>query len=184
MQQPLIVMIAEKKTGFRQYTIKDFVFDDIYKKCGFKQPSGFECRKIWELNDYKLSIHGKISGRPDSINDKPTILHPNEPSISYFGTVILLCQEKKEDKWEYCNLTKQLWAQLYNILVPSSVEDVPKPDDSNSVLSDKVSDAAQATIEPLKKQKKAKTKQPVIEEPFDAAEDELEEEEYIWGAAP
>jgi len=61
------VIIINKVGVLKKLTIKEFDVKTLYKKCGFKQPNGFEKRAEWKVTlsgvTHLVYLYAKVTGR-------------------------------------------------------------------------------------------------------------------------
>ena len=156
----LIIIIIDKTGLAKTLNVKDYKECDLYKKCGFKQPDGFEKRIEWN----NICIFGKINGKANMVNkyDFPPPLN-NE---LFFGSCAVVCDKM--------NLTLDLWETI----MKDVMTDV-KNDEKKEVKNEPVK---------IKKDKKEKEKEEEDDvcskndEVDLSSEDigsELSEEEYV-----
>uniref|UniRef100_A0A6C0HS87 Uncharacterized protein n=1 Tax=viral metagenome TaxID=1070528 RepID=A0A6C0HS87_9ZZZZ len=86
----------------------------LYKKCGYKNPVGFEKQTTWKcrINGKMTNVilYAKITGRSGSENkyDFP----PPVDNILYFGSCCLVAKNGEK----YSSLTIDLWKTIYETL--------------------------------------------------------------------
>jgi hypothetical protein len=119
MSQPLDVIIIERLGSLKIHSIKDFKIEELYKKCGFKKPDGFDKQTEWQIKHdgkkYIVRVYAKSDGRSNSENkyDFP----PPIDSKLFFGSCALVCMVKKDDGSNiFTNLTIPMWTKMYEKL--------------------------------------------------------------------
>ncbi len=110
------IILVEKSCTVKCLTVKTLCEDELYKKCGFKKPDGFECAAEWcvKLGGVKriLLLYGKTSGRANAENkyDFP----PPADNLLFFGTCAVTCKDKATG--DYCDITTDMWEKAYETL--------------------------------------------------------------------
>ena len=99
--------------------VKEFVEEELYKKCNFKKPDGFIKQTIWKLKSegkkWSVSVYAKTEGKANMENkyDFP----PPIDSTLFFGSCALVCQQIKDDgSLEYVSLSVEQWEKFYEKL--------------------------------------------------------------------
>jgi hypothetical protein len=147
MSQPLNVIIVEKVGTLKSLAIKDFKFEDLFKKCGFKKGDDFLKQAEWNAKfdgkKYYIEVYGKTDGRPGSENkyDFP----PPIDSTLLFGSCAIIAYYKTEDgKKAFIDLTLPLWNKIYEKLfggfedlTSNSAEDENEEDELDSIPKSK-----------------------------------------------
>jgi hypothetical protein len=115
-----MVIIVEKNAILKQLTIKQFVPEELFKKCGFKKSDDFIKQVEWKLktegNKYLIEVFGKTDGRANNEN-KYDFPPPNDYTL-FFGScaVVAKVQEKEGDDFVLVNLSVELWNKIYEKL--------------------------------------------------------------------
>jgi hypothetical protein len=119
MSQALGIIIVDKSGTLKVLNVKDYKEDDLYKKCGFKKPDGFEKQTEWSSKidgqRYLTSLYAKADGKANSENkyDFP----PPVDTKLFFGSCALVASLKKDDGSRVqCNLPITLWDKIYEKL--------------------------------------------------------------------
>jgi len=119
MSQALGIIIVDKSGTLKILNVKDYAEEDLYKKCGFKKPDGFEKQTEWSSKidgqRYFVSVYAKTDGKANSENkyDFP----PPVDTKLFFGSCALVACIKKEDGTRVaCNITLPLWEKIYEKL--------------------------------------------------------------------
>lgn len=147
MTQNLGVIIVEKTGSLKSLTIKDYKEEDLYKKCGFKKPDGFEKHTEWKIKmdgkKYIIAAYGKTEGKANMENkyDFP----PPIDTTLFFGSCLLLCTLLKDDgKKEPISLSLEQWEKMYEKLfggfedlTTTAVEDEAEEDELEGVPASK-----------------------------------------------
>jgi hypothetical protein len=140
---PQSVIIVEKLGELKSYNIKDYKEEELYKKCGFKKPDGFEKQVEWNIryegNKYVVYMYGKLEGKVNTENkyDFP----PPIDSKLFFGNCILVGFIKDDTKQlQPIALTLPLWEKLYEKLfggfedlTNTSIEDEEEEDELENI---------------------------------------------------
>jgi hypothetical protein len=125
-------VIVEKSGSLKEVSVKNINKDEIYKKCGFRKPDGFECRTTW--NDVKIGnqthsiqLWARDDGKADTENkyDFP----PPVDKVLYFGNCALV-QVFNKDHDSFTNLSKDLWLKIYEKLF-GGFEDIGDENDDD-----------------------------------------------------
>jgi len=109
------IVIVEKGGELKQTNIKDFKYDDLYKKCKFRKSDGFDKRTVWEkkINGKKVIVElwARNSGKVNTENkyDFP----PPVDNALYFGSCALVGKDKDGNT---VDLSLPTWKKLYEKL--------------------------------------------------------------------
>ena len=147
MTQNLGVIIVDKTGSLKSLTIKDYKEEELYKKCGFKKPDGFEKHTEWKMKmdgkKYIVAAYGKTEGKANMENkyDFP----PPIDTTLFFGSCLLLSSIAKDDgKKEPISLTLELWEKMYEKLfggfedlTATAAEDEAEEDELDAVPASK-----------------------------------------------
>lgn len=119
MAQNLSIIIVEKLGSLKSLVVKDYKEEELYKKCGFKKPDGFEKQTEWgiklEGKKYIVAVYAKTDGKANSEN-KYDFPPPVDTTI-FFGSCALVCSIKKDDNtWELVSLSVEQWDKMYEKL--------------------------------------------------------------------
>jgi len=119
MAQNISVVIVEKSGSLKSLTIKDYKEEELYKKCAFKKPDGFEKQTEWGIKmdgtKYIVAVYAKTEGKANTENkyDFP----PPVDTVLFFGSCVLVCSVKKsDDTWELTSLSLEMWEKMYEKL--------------------------------------------------------------------
>lgn len=119
MPQALTIIIIDKSALLKNLTVKDFKVDELYKKCGFKQSSGFILQVEWPVkldeHKYLVQMYGKLDGKANMENkyDFP----PPVDNNLYFGACALVGMLRDDsNKRTHINLSVELWNKIYEKL--------------------------------------------------------------------
>uniref|UniRef100_A0A6C0HCN9 Uncharacterized protein n=1 Tax=viral metagenome TaxID=1070528 RepID=A0A6C0HCN9_9ZZZZ len=147
MTQNLGVIIVDKTGSLKSLTIKDYKEEELYKKCGFKKPDGFDKQTEWKIKmdgkKYLVAAYGKSDGKANMENkyDFP----PPIDTTLFFGSCLLLGALLKDDgKKEPFSLTLEIWEKMYEKLfggfedlATTAVEDEAEEDELEGVPANK-----------------------------------------------
>ena len=116
---PQVVIIIEKNGELKPYNIvKEFKEEELYKKCGFKIPDGFNKQTEWTIkynNDkYVVKMYGKLEGKANTENKYD--LPPPIDNKLFFGNCLLVGYLNNNKSLEPISLTLSLWEILYEKL--------------------------------------------------------------------
>jgi len=119
MSQNISAIIVEKVGSLKSIIIKDYKEEELYKKCGFKKPDGFDKQTEWGLkmdgNRYIIALYAKTEGKANTENkyDFP----PPVDSTLFFGNCLLVASLKNVDKsLELVSLSLEQWNKMYEKL--------------------------------------------------------------------
>jgi len=147
MTQNLGVIIVDKTGSLKSLTIKDYKEEELYKKCGFKKPDGFEKHTEWKMKmdgkKYIVAAYGRTEGKANMENkyDFP----PPIDTTLFFGSCLLLCTVLKDDgKKEPISLSLEQWEKIYEKLfggfedlATTAAEDEAEEDELEAVPANK-----------------------------------------------
>ena len=138
----ITIVIVEKPGTIKSLTIKDFVEEELFKKCGFKKNDGFEKQTEWSVKTggkkYTVAVFAKTDGRANCENkyDFP----PPIDNTLFFGNCAIVAKEN--DK--YINLSLELWNKIYEKLfggfedlAATAIEDEQEEDELANVPKEK-----------------------------------------------
>jgi hypothetical protein len=129
------ILIVEKNGNIKETQIKinetdnkkkDFEYDKLYKKCGFKTPDNFIKQTEWDItiNNLKLNIniYAKKTGRSNLENKYE--FPPPIDNVLFFGNVCILAKEYINNERHFVSIkTSNSNLELINKIIPS-VDDV------------------------------------------------------------
>ena len=147
MATSLGVIIVEKNASLKQYNIKDYKEEELYKKCGFKKSDGFQKQTEWSIKyegkKYIVSMYGKIDGKATTENkyDFP----PPVDTKLFFGNCLLVAKIKDEkNSANLISLTIPLWDKFYEKLFggfedlnSAAIEDEDEIDELDNISNSK-----------------------------------------------
>ena len=109
------LVIVQKTGELKEINIKEINYDELYKKCGFRKPEGFDHIGTWDDNivddiNYNISLYARRTGKAGTENkyDFP----PPEDNTLFFGDTILVA--KSDDI--VVDLTTNIWLNIYEQL--------------------------------------------------------------------
>jgi hypothetical protein len=136
-------LIVEKTGSLKEISVKSINKDEIYKKCGFRKPDGFECRTTWKNvkvgnQNYSVQLWARDDGKADTENkyDFP----PPVDNTLYFGNCALV-QVLNNNHDSFTSLSKDLWLKIYEALF-GGFEDIgdenddDEPDELDAIKKD------------------------------------------------
>lgn len=179
----LSIIIVEKTGTLKSLTVKEFVEEDLYKKCGFKKVDGFGVHTEWSIkmdsNNYFVSVYGKIDGKANMENkyDFP----PPIDNILFFGSCAIVCKlPNKNGTKDFISLGLEQWEKMYEKLF-GGFEDLKV-----SVLEDEYEEDELDNIPAEKKTKNGYLKDGFVvdsdgddDEEFESEEDDEDEGEDV-----
>lgn len=119
MTQSLSIVIVERSGDLKSLHVKNYVEEDLYKKCGFKKSDGFEKRCVWTIklngSKYIVSLYAKDEGKANTENkyDFP----PPVDTKLFFGSCALVCSVKdSKNNLTLTDLSLEMWEKMYEKL--------------------------------------------------------------------
>jgi hypothetical protein len=159
----------------KELKIKDFKVDELYKKAGFKTPTGFELRHVFpkiclsaNKPSFHIAVYGKVSGKAGQEN-KYEFPPPLDQTL-FFGTCLIVNHEEEEEE-EIVNISVNDWNAIYDGLMGGFVgldeeeeEEEEELENDNYVFDDFVvpdeEEEEEEEEEEIPKQKVRKSKAP------------------------
>jgi hypothetical protein len=174
----ITIVIVEKPGTLKLLTIKDFVEEDLFKKCGFKKNEGFAKQTMWSVKTggkkYSVCVFAKTDGRANSENkyDFP----PPIDNTLFFGNCAIVAKENEN----YINLTLDLWNKIYEKLF-GGFEDL-----ATTAIEDELEEDELANVPKEKKTKNGYLKDGFVVDSSDTDEEyeSCDESEYDVDADP
>jgi len=136
-------LIVEKSGSIKEVSVKSINKDEIYKKCGFRKPDGFDCRTTWKNvkvanQNYSVQLWARDDGKAGTENkyDFP----PPVDNALYFGNCALV-QVLNNNHDSFTSLSKDLWLKIYETLF-GGFEDIgdenddDEPDELDAIKKD------------------------------------------------
>jgi hypothetical protein len=146
MKQNLSILIVDKNSSLKTLTVKNFDEEELYVKCGFRKSAGFNKQTEWIIKidgkKYFVCVYGKTEGKANTENkyDFP----PPIDNVLFFGSCAIVSMIWNNDKYEYCNITVELWEQMYEKLFGgfenlaiSTIEDEEEEDELDNIPIEK-----------------------------------------------
>jgi hypothetical protein len=132
---PLTIIIVDKTEAMKTIAVKDYKEEDLYKKCGFKNSSGFSLQAEWDVKiegqKYVVAMYGKLDGKSNMVNkyDWP----PPVDNQLYFGSCCLVgaIRGEHDNKKVPTNLSIELWNKIYEKLFGGFEDLTAKNDDDD-----------------------------------------------------
>lgn len=159
------ILLVEKQGTIKETNVKKMERADIYKKCSFRKPDGFQKRTAWKIEDiYYIELWSRDTGKAGTENkyDFP----PPIDSELYFGTCCLI---KTTDGDDIVDLTKEEWLLAYEKLF-GGFEDIEQEEEFSE-------DELECIPDEMKSNGYLKDGF-VVSDEFEDDDSELEEEEY------
>jgi len=112
------IIIVEKNGSVKETNVKSISEDELYKKCGYKKPDGFELRAEWKVSikkdvnqTFRIEMYAKEEGRANSENkyDFP----PPVDTTLFFGNCLLI---NKDEDGNIDDLSTEHWDMVYEKL--------------------------------------------------------------------
>jgi hypothetical protein len=115
----LTIIIIDKGGSLKTLTVKYYKVEELYKKCGFKKPDGFELQVEWpvKLNGqkYLLQMYGKLDGKANMEN-KYDFPPPVDKKLYFGACAVVGLVRDDSNNVDYINLSIELWNKLYEKL--------------------------------------------------------------------
>lgn len=127
---------------------------NFYKVCGFRTPQGFSILHTWEVDDERISIYGKRSGKSGNVNQFE--LPPPMDNTTLYGKVLLVCRRGNE----VVSLALAQWKTRYELLFGGFEDLASEPESEDSEEGER-------------------TKEGYLKDGFVVSDSELEEEDYL-----
>lgn len=119
MTQSLSVVIVERSGQLKSLHIKNYIEEELYKKCGFKKADGFVNQCVWNMKingtKYNVKLYAKNDGKANTENkyDFP----PPVDTKLFFGSCALVCSTKDtKSNYALTDLTLEMWEKMYEKL--------------------------------------------------------------------
>ncbi|MEX0597706.1 MAG: hypothetical protein WD512_14535 [Candidatus Paceibacterota bacterium] len=138
-------LIVEKSGNIKEVSVKNINKDEIYKKCGFRKPDGFECRTTWEnvkvgTQQHTIQLWSRDEGKAGTEN-KYDFPPPVDTSL-YFGNCALV-KVSNDNHDVFTSLTNDTWLKIYETLfggfedVDDEIDNEPdEPDELDTIKKD------------------------------------------------
>jgi hypothetical protein len=110
---------VDKTGNVKSLAIKDYLEEDLFKKCGFKKADGFVNHTVWSIKidgkKYNVAMYGKLDGKANTEN-KYDFPPPIDTQL-FFGACALVATTLNAAKEkQLCNLSVELWEKMYEKL--------------------------------------------------------------------
>jgi len=139
------ILVVEKNGSIKETNVKNINEDELYKKCGYKKPNGFEVRTKWTITikknlnkKFNIELYAKEEGRATSENkyDFP----PPVDTTLFFGNCLLI---NKDEDGNIDDLSKEHWDMIYEKLFggfedlnANAAEDEDEEDELDNIPSE------------------------------------------------
>ena len=155
------IVLVEHNGNIKNIKSKDFSFDTLYKKCGFRSAENFDKMTTWSIEYNKeicnIELWAKNEGKAN--NENKYDFPPPVDNELYYGTCALI---RVDSKGSVIDLTMDLWLRLYEKLFGGFEDIVEDEDEDEDEDADEDYDV--------------KTKNGYIKDDFVVEDDEDEEE--------
>jgi hypothetical protein len=120
------IILVNKDGSIKECKALNVTRDDLYKKCGYKKPDGFDKRVEWKVKDgekMRIEVWAKDKGKANTENkyDFP----PPIDNVLYFGTCAVILTD---NKGEIKNLSVVAWNKYYETFF-GGFEEINEDDD-------------------------------------------------------
>ena len=157
------IVLVEHNGNIKNIKSKDFSFDTLYKKCGFRSAENFDKMTTWSIEYNKeicnIELWAKNEGKAN--NENKYDFPPPVDNELYYGTCALI---RVDSKGSVIDLTMDLWLRLYEKLF-GGFEDIVEDEDEDEDADEDVDEDYDV-----------KTKNGYIKDDFVVEDDEDEEE--------
>ena len=124
------VVIIQKNGVCKNRELKKCIFDELYKKCGFKNDNYFEKRTTWTIvykkNKLFINLFAKNNGRANTENKFD--LPPPVDNDLFFGNMIIVACTKQNNEKNTTNINTEIWNKIYESLM-GGFENIENTDD-------------------------------------------------------
>ena len=132
------IVIIKKNGDFYSSTLPEAGIDDLYKRCSFKKPDGFNLACSWTIpGDTKIfiQVYGKTSGRAGAENKAD--LPPPVDKVLFFGNIaIVASQGSMLDKSKPISLSVPRLQELLDLLNGGSEDLGGSQNDDRDAIED------------------------------------------------
>jgi hypothetical protein len=157
------IVLVEHNGNIKNIKLKDFTFETLYKKCGFRSAENFDKMTTWSIEYNKeicnIELWAKNEGKAN--NENKYDFPPPVDNDLYFGTCALI---RVDSKGSVIDLTLDLWIRLYEKLF-GGFEDIVDDEEEDEDLE-----------EDAEEDYDVKTKNGYVKDDFVVEDDEEEEE--------
>ena len=160
------IVLVEHNGNIKHIKSKDFSFETLYKKCGFRSSENFDKMTTWSIEHNKeicnIELWAKNEGKAN--NENKYDFPPPVDNDLYYGTCALV---KVDNKGNVMDLTADLWVKIYEKLFGGFEDIVQEEDEDEDADADEDEDDEEDDV---------KTKNGYIKDDF-VVDDEDDEEE-------
>lgn len=124
------IILIEKNGTVKQGIAKELTRDNLYKKCGYKKPDGFEKRTTWNVKVNKEKVTVELWAKDDGkagMENKYELPPPIDENL-FFGTYAVI---RTDENGNIVNLTSDMWNKVYDTLF-GGFDDVEEDDEEES----------------------------------------------------
>jgi hypothetical protein len=160
------IVLVEHNGNIKNIKSKDFSFETLYKKCGFRSAEHFDKMTTWSIEYNKeicnIELWAKNEGKAN--NENKYDFPPPVDNDLYYGTCALV---RVDSKGKVMDLTMDIWVKLYEKLF-GGFEDIVEDDEEDEDAEEDDEDDEDDDI---------KTKNGYVKDDFVIDDDEEEGEE-------
>ena len=132
------IILVNKDGSIKECKALNVTRDDLYKKCGYKKPDGFDKRVEWKVKDgekMRIEVWAKDKGKANTENkyDFP----PPIDNVLYFGTCAVILTD---NKGEIKNLSVVTWNKYYETFFGGFEEINEDDEDEDNEDKDELTD--------------------------------------------
>ena len=140
------VVIVDKGGDLKTLNIKNFIIDELYKKCALRKPDDFKQQTEWAVTvnkkKYYVSLYAKTKGRANTENKYD--LPPPVDTCLFYGSMALVNFAKSDgDETDACDLDVEEWEKIYEKLF-GGFEDIENTDDEEE--TDELADVPKSQL--------------------------------------
>lgn len=125
------VVIVDKGGDLKSLNIKNFIIDELYKKCNLRKPDDFIKQTEWSVTikdkKYYVALYAKTKGRANTEN-KYDLPPPVDNSLFYGSMALVNFMKSNGDETDACDLDVEEWEKIYEKLF-GGFEDIENTDD-------------------------------------------------------
>lgn len=124
------IILIKKNGTVKQGIAKELTRDNLYKKCGYKKPDGFEKRTTWNVKVNKEKVTVELWAKDDGkagMENKYELPPPIDENL-FFGTYAVI---RTDENGNIVNLTSDMWNKVYDTLF-GGFDDVEEDDEEES----------------------------------------------------
>jgi hypothetical protein len=140
------VVIVDKGGDLKTLNIKNFIIDELYKKCALRKPDDFKRQTEWAVTvnkkKYYIALYAKTKGRANTENKYD--LPPPVDTCLFYGSMALVNFAKSDgDETDACDLDVEEWEKIYEKLF-GGFEDIENTDDEEE--TDELADVPKSQL--------------------------------------